>query len=138
MLLLVVLPLAGCALGHGADRRNDAMMAQRLLAAGFHDVPADSPEKLARLDAMPDRLFTTALYDGKPYHLLADRRGCRCVYIGTEGAYLRYQDLEVKSEIPSSNRADARALEDAAAVDRLEFFWHPSDTGTVFPSGLQP
>jgi hypothetical protein len=135
ILALVALLLAGCALRRGGEGR-DSAMGRRLLAAGFRAVPADSPEKRARLEAMPDRLFTTVTRDGKPYYLLADRRGCECLYVGNERAYLRNQDLEIRSEIVSSERADALAAEDAAAVDRLEFFW--SYTAGVFPSGTEP
>ena len=50
ILLLVALPLAGCTTVRKVEGRDDAKMIQRLEAAGFRAVPADTPEKKARLE----------------------------------------------------------------------------------------
>jgi hypothetical protein len=138
-LLLVTLSLAGCTAVRKVEGRDNAKMTRRLLAAGFRAVPADTPERLARLEKMPDRLFTNVTRDGKRYYLLADRQGCSCMYVGTERAYLRNQDLEIKDEIVASERADALAIEDAGAVDRLDYFWtYPAYEQDIYPTDMQP
>ena len=139
LLLLLTLSIAGCSTVRKVEGRDDTTMTRRLLAAGFRAVPADTPEKMARLEKMPDRLFTTVNRDGKRYYLLADRRGCSCMYVGNERAYLRNQDLETRGEIASGERADTLAIEDAASVDHLEFFWaSPAADQPVYPTDMQP
>ena len=136
--LLVVLPIVGCAVSRKIEGR-DNTIGNRLLAAGFRAVPADTPEKLARLEQMPDQLFTTVTRDGKPYYLLADRRVCKCMYVGNQRAYQRNQDLEIKGEIATSDRADKLAAEDAASIDRMESFWSPRQVeNSDFPTGTPP
>lgn len=142
LLLLVPLSLAGCTAVRKVEGRDDSTMIRRLQAAGFREVPADTPEKLARLEKMPDRLFTMVMRDGKKYYLLADRRACSCMYVGNERAYLRNQDLEIKGEMVAGKRADALAVEDAAAVDRLDYFWtygaYEQDIEPIYPTDMQP
>jgi hypothetical protein len=139
ILLLVTLSLGGCTTVRKVEGRDDPKMTRRLLAAGFRAVPADTPEKMARLERMPDRLFTKVTREGKPYYLLADRRGCSCMYVGNERAYLRNQDLEIKGEIAAGERADALAVEDAASVDRLDYFWtYSAYEQQIYPTDMQP
>ena len=137
--LLVVVPLGGCTLARKVEGRDDSKLADRLLAAGFRAVPADTPDKMARLEKMPDRLFTTTTRNGKRYYVLADRGGCKCMYVGNERAYQRNQDLEIKGENATTDRANALAAEDAGSVDRLESFGEPRAVNSSdFPSGTPP
>jgi hypothetical protein len=59
--LIIALPLAGCA----AIQRSEARDKEQLLAAaGFQAKPADTPEKLANLKAMPPRQLVARSKDG--------------------------------------------------------------------------
>ena len=142
ILLLVTLSLAGCTAVRKVEGRDDAKMTRRLEAAGFRAVPADTPEKKARLEKMPDRLFTKVMRDGKPYYVVADPRGCGCMYVGNERAYLRNQDLEIQGEMVAGKKADALALEDAREVDRLDYFWsygaYEQQIEPIYPTDMQP
>jgi hypothetical protein len=142
ILLLVTLSLAGCTAVRKVEGRDDSTMTRRLEAAGFRPVPADTPEKKARLAKMPDRLFTKVMRDGKPYYVVADARGCNCMYVGNERAYLRNQDLEIQGEMAAGKKADALAVEDAAAVDRLDYFWsygaYEQQIEPIYPTDMQP
>lgn len=138
-MLLLTLLLAGCTTVRKVQGHDDAKMLHRLEVAGFRPVPADTPQKKARLEAMPDRIFTTVTREGRKYYVLADRRACSCLYVGNERAYQRNQDLEIKGEIAAGERADALALEDAASVDRLDYFWSPGAyEQQIYPTDMQP
>ena len=94
--LIVALPLAGCA----AIQRREAKTTEQLLAAaGFQAQPADTPEKLANLRAMPPRQLVSQAKDGTVVYAYADPDYCRCLYVGGPPAYSVYQRLAVQQEI---------------------------------------
>jgi hypothetical protein len=102
--LIVALPLAGCA----AIQRSEAKDTEQLLAAvGFQAKPAETPEKLADLRAMPLRELVSRSKDGTFVYTYADPDYCQCLYVGGPKEYSRYQHLAVKRQI-------ARDLRDAS------------------------
>jgi hypothetical protein len=94
--LIIALPLAGCA----AIQRSEARDTEQLLAAaGFQAKPADTPEKLANLRAMPPRQLVSQAKEGKFVYAYADPDYCQCLYVGGPQEYSAYQRLAVKQEI---------------------------------------
>jgi hypothetical protein len=94
--LIIALPLAGCA----AIQRSEARDTEQLLAAaGFQAKPADTPEKLANLRAMPPRQLVSQAKEGKFVYSYADPDYCQCLYVGGPQEYSAYQRLAVKKEI---------------------------------------
>jgi hypothetical protein len=94
--LIIALPLAGCA----AIQRSEAKDKEQLLAAaGFQPKPADTPEKLANLRAMPPRKIVSQAKDGKFVYSYADPDYCQCLYVGGPNEYAAYQRLAVEKEI---------------------------------------
>jgi hypothetical protein len=90
------LVIAGCA----TIQRSNAVDNEKLLAAaGFHMELADSPEKRARIEAMPQRELVVRTREGKLYWTYADVAFCNCMYTGDEAAYQRYQNLSVTKQI---------------------------------------
>ena len=94
--LIVALPLAGCA---ATQRREAKATEQLLVAAGFQAQPADTPEKLANLRAMPPRQLVSQAKDGKFVYSYADPDYCQCLYVGGPTEYSAYQRLAVQQEI---------------------------------------
>ena len=76
--LIIALPLVGCA----AIQRSEARDTEQLLAAGFQAKPADTPEKLANLRAMPPRQLVARSKDGNFVYTSADPDYCHCLYVG--------------------------------------------------------
>jgi hypothetical protein len=112
---------AGCGMMAGRQERKEAeVIGERLVAAGFRPVPADTPAKQAQLAKMPNLLFTsTTNKQGQRRYLLADPDRCRCLYIGDDADYQRYTNLELgqeeKTSLAAQKRADRQAgLNDAA------------------------
>src|SRR5262245_42398704 len=99
--LIVALPLAGCA----AIQRSEAKDTEQLLAAaGFQAKPADMPDKLANLRAMPPRKLVSQSKEGRFVYSYADPDYCQCLYVGGPAEYSAYQRLAVKKGIAQAQR----------------------------------
>ena len=109
----------------GAREAGDQEHRQLLSAAGFDIKPADTPEKLANLQAMKQRkVVRRENKDGRLQFLYADAAVCRCVYVGDEQAYQRYQDLAVRQQIAI---ADQEAELDASMDTPWAYEWGAPD-----------
>jgi hypothetical protein len=103
--------LGGCA----AIRNARAIDTERMLAAaGFQMKMADTPEKLDRLEAMTQRKLVPHQKDGKVFYVYADATSCKCIYVGTEQAYQRYQKILVQKQIADEQMQAAEMNEDAS------------------------
>jgi Tfp pilus assembly PilM family ATPase len=109
-LALAVL-VAGCA----AIRKEEAQSTESVLAAaGFRMKPADTPERLANLQAMRPRKIVPREKDGHVVYAYADPTGCRCLYVGDEAAYQRFQQLSIQKQLAQENMMAAQMNKDAA------------------------
>jgi hypothetical protein len=81
----LVLGLAACATTAGTE----SLLSQ----AGFRQLPADSPKKVAHLQTLPERRLVARTYQGKKYYVFSDPNGCKCLYIGNPAQYQAYQGL---------------------------------------------
>ncbi|HEY7490257.1 MAG TPA: hypothetical protein VIH59_04020 [Candidatus Tectomicrobia bacterium] len=95
MLLMLVVPLAGCA----TIQRHEAKDTEQLLTvAGFQARPADTPEKLNTLKTMPPRKLLAREQEGQVVYTYADPDYCQCLYVGGPQEYSEYQQLAVQRE----------------------------------------
>lgn len=96
-------------------KRQDAdQVESTLAAAGFKMKPADTPERLAKLQSMPVRKIFTGQRDGETVYLYADAEFCKCLYVGRQEQYDRYQRLAIEKQIAQERVAAAEMNEDAA------------------------
>jgi hypothetical protein len=96
IVLVIALALAACATiqqGETLDKE------QMLAAAGFRMKLADTPEKLATLMSFPQHQLSTGFKDGKMFYLYADATTCKCLYVGNEKAYQRYQRFAMEKQL---------------------------------------
>ena len=120
--VVLVMLLAGCA---AIEKQETRSTEQLLSAAGFGIKPADTPDKLATLQAMKqNKLVRRQTKDGRLQFLYADAGVCRCVYVGDEQAYQRYQDLAVQQQIAI---ADQEAELDASMDTPWAYDWGAPD-----------
>ena len=104
-------------LASGCSTNSQAIETERLLAAaGFQMRLADTPDKLTRLTAQPQRTLVPHNQDGKIMYSYADAKVCKCIYVGTERAYGRYQKLALVHE-DSVRRLQAAQYQEDAAMD---------------------
>jgi hypothetical protein len=89
-----------------------------LAKAGFRQMPADTPAKLAHLQTLPEHQLVARDYKGQRYYVYADASGCRCLYIGGSQQYQTFQQLMVEKS--QENKA---ALEEATnwEIQSLDF-----------------
>jgi hypothetical protein len=96
-------------------KRQDAEQVESTLAAaGFTMKPADTPERLAKLQALPVRQIVPQSKDGETVYVYADPDFCKCLYAGRQEQYDRYQRLALERQIAQERVAAAEMNEDAA------------------------
>ena len=71
-----------------------------LSRAGFRQLPADTPQKVAHMQTLPDRKLIARTYQGKKYYVYSDPEGCKCLYIGNPEQYKTYQGLVQQLQAP--------------------------------------
>jgi hypothetical protein len=118
--LFALVPLLGsCA----AIQNQNAMDMERMLAAsGFKMKLADTPQKMAALEGLPQRKLVPQQHDGKLYFYYADATSCKCMYVGSEKSYQQFQKLATQRKMAQDYRWAAQANMDA----RMNFgMWGP-------------
>ncbi len=106
-LLLALAVAVGCS--------GQVIQTERLLAAaGFQMRLANTPEREAHLAKMTQRQLVPEMQDGSLRYVYADAKYCKCVYVGTEKAYQRYERYALKQRISDQRLAAAQMNEDAS------------------------
>ena len=106
--------LAGCS----ADVAGKEDM---LTAAGFAFKPADTPERIASMKALPPHRFVHQMHNGQLVWLYADPSICVCVYAGDQAAYAKYQQEAFQKHIADEQQSAAMMNEDAAMQANMNF-----------------
>jgi hypothetical protein len=118
IVIVTTIVLAGCAT---IEKQETKSTEQLLSASGFDIQPADTPEKLASLQAMKqNKLLRRQTKDGALQFLYADAAVCRCLYVGDQQDYQRYQKLAVQQQIAI---ADQEAALDASLDSPWAYGW---------------
>src|SRR6059036_3369268 len=105
--------LGGCA----AMRRREARdTGDLLVSAGFTTKPADTPERVQQLHAMPPLKLVSESKDGNVVYRYADPYTCDCLYVGDQQAYAEYKRLALEKQI-ADERLEAAEAEESAAMD---------------------
>jgi hypothetical protein len=112
--LAAAIGLGGCA----AMRQEAAHRKENLLvASGFAMKAADTPEKLAQLQAMPQlRMVARPAPNGGVVYTYADAQGCKCLYTGNAAQYQEYRRLALQQQIAEA-QVEAAEANEAAAMD---------------------
>lgn len=104
---ILVLALAGCAVVKEVQKNEAADKEQLFAAAGFKVKLADTPQKMTHLQTLPQRKIFTKERKGKVYYLYADPLNCKCLYVGDQAAYDRFQQLQEQRQIVAQERMAA-------------------------------
>jgi len=106
----LTLGIVGCAT---TSLQTEGLLSQ----AGFRQIPADTPEKLAHLKTLPERrLVARTAKNGKKYYVYADPDGCKCLYMGNPTQYQSYQGLAQQQQAQQSHGVEeAREWEEQNA-----------------------
>jgi hypothetical protein len=119
LLLSALLGISGTALSCAAIERSEARSTEDLLAAaGFRQLPADTPQRIDVLSSMKPRTLTTVVRDGSLHFVYPDPTNCNCLYVGTQSNYDEYKRLALQQEIADEQVMAAEDEQDAA-------YWGP-------------
>ena len=108
--LAALMGLAGCA-GVGVQEKEG-----QLSAAGFVRLQADTPARVAKLQALPQNSIVFSQRKSGPVYIYADAAGCNCAFVGTPAAYQSYQEIRAANNIAQMQETTAE-LNMAAAED---------------------
>ena len=115
--LLLSAALGGC-VSVGAPEKEG-----RLSAAGFTRLQADTPQKMAKLQALPQDTIVYAPRKKGNAYIFADAAGCGCAFVGGEAAYQQYQQIRAANNI--AQMQETTALLNAEAADDWGGAWGP-------------
>jgi hypothetical protein len=120
-LLILSAALCGC-VSIGAPEKEG-----RLSAAGFMRLQADTPQKMAKLQALPQDMIVYAPRKSGNAYIFADAAGCACAFVGNEAAYQQYQQLRAANNI--AQMQETTALLNAEAAADWGGVWGPAVPG---------
>lgn len=101
--LIVALLGAGGLLGCVSTSQMVSQKEDNLLASGFIEKPANTPERQAMINKLPAHTFVKRVHGDTVHYVYADPLVCDCLYVGTQQAYGQYQRY-----LQQKNLADER------------------------------
>ena len=114
-LLLLTIVVAATSFACASIQNSEAIKTERVLAAaGFQMRLANTPEKLAKVAAMTQRKLVPHEKDGETMFVYADATACKCVYVGTQQAHQRYQQLAIQQKLAKQAENTAAMNQDSA------------------------
>ncbi len=87
----------------------------QLSAAGFTRLQADTPQKMAKLQALPQNSIVYSPRKKGNAYIYADASGCGCAYVGNEAAYQQYQQIRAANNIAQMQETTAMLNAESAA-----------------------
>jgi hypothetical protein len=107
-LLIVSLFAVSCTFGPKPVVSPSRNIEGLLLDAGFVRNPADTPEKMARIQSEVQRKVIPVQEEGQTYYLYADADFCQCLYVGDERAFNRFEELIYMKNLERNSCIDDR------------------------------
>ncbi|MGA8193463.1 MAG: hypothetical protein WB902_08840 [Acetobacteraceae bacterium] len=94
-----------------------------LAAAGFTQVPANTPQRQTSLASLPPHKFAQQVRNNVVLHIYADPTICDCLYVGNQAAYDRY-----RQEVFAKNLANEQQM--TAQINEMN--WGPWGPGWYY------
>lgn len=126
MALALALIAATCAAGCAESARHRANRIEPMLAAsGFRMHPADTDDREQKLANLPPLKLQYFFINGHPRYWFADPKYCKCIYIGGEEDYQKYQQLRLKERVARQEQEAAELNQNAAAQYQMNMMMWP-------------
>lgn len=100
--------LSACTTGAGTSVAKE----DRLAAAGFTLLPANTSKRQAMLKRLPPNKFVKSVHGNKVTYVYADPVGCNCLYVGSQQAYGQYRKAQQDARIANTNLWAAETYSD--------------------------
>lgn len=117
--------LAGCSLVQETPAQRAERIEPMLAAAGFHMLPADTPERIAETQRLTPLKVRYYIDNGKPRYWFNDPVGCHCVYVGGEKNYQQYEQIRLSQLAARQQAAAAQMNEEAAEQEQMNMMLWP-------------
>lgn len=93
--------VAGSACASGPRQKRQAAERERLLtAAGFRQIPADTPERADALERLQPGAVVPVLHRERTFYVYPDKQTCKCLYVGRADEYDSYLNLVKQQKNP--------------------------------------
>jgi hypothetical protein len=79
----------------------------KLEDAGFKMREANTPQKMARLRAIPPRVMVPHRKNGQLYYVYADPDYCKCAFVGDAAAMQAYRDMVAQRRLQQPDNVSA-------------------------------
>jgi hypothetical protein len=115
MITVLGIALAGCATGPSSSPGQS--QADLLRAAGFKLLTADTPQRQAYMETLPNKKMVCNRYQGQTCYLICTDPGSKQCYVGDQAAYQRYQQMAIQQNMSEDmhrvweDRSDPEALQ---------------------------
>ena len=96
-----------------------------LAAAGFHMLPADTPERVAETQRLTPLKVRYFIDNGKPRYWFNDPVNCHCVYVGSEKNYQQYEQIRLSQQAARQEAEAAQMNEEAAEQEQMNMMMWP-------------
>jgi hypothetical protein len=111
LIVCAAVGVAGCA---SYAQRYAQANEDGLEAAGFEKRLADTPEKLAYVRRLTQRKIVVYQWQGRLYYAWPDARFCKCLYVGNETQFQKYEKLGFEQKVELERRTAAEENEAAS------------------------
>ncbi len=125
LLATAALSIVGCAslskIGKPTPQERAQQLEPMLSAAGFAMLPADTPARMDQLSTLPP--LTVSYYvgrTGKLHYWMADPKFCKCLYLGNEQAYQRYEQMRMQEKFEQKENESAEDNLAAAQEEEMD------------------
>ena len=105
----VCISLAGCA----TPQERISQKEDRLAAAGFTVLPANTSERRAELDRLPPNKFVQRPHGDQMEYVYADPVDCNCLYVGTQQNYGNYRQEMFQQHLADQQQMTAMMYQNA-------------------------
>ncbi len=107
--LVLLAGLAGCE----TQQQVVAAKEDSLAAAGFTQIPANTPQRVAMLSRLPPNRFIRRVHGDTVTYVYGDPLVCDCLYVGSQQAYGQYVAVKQQLQIANEQALAAQEYTDA-------------------------
>jgi hypothetical protein len=107
--------------GKPTPEQKAAQIEPMLAAAGFVMLPADTPKRQQQITNLPPLQISYYVgKTGKLHYWMADPNYCKCLYLGSEQAYQRYEQMRLQEKWEQKEDETARTSLEAAQEEQMD------------------
>lgn len=107
----------------------------KLEDAGFKMREANTPQRMARLQAIPPRVFVPHRKNGQLYYVYADPTYCKCAFVGDPAAMQAYRDMVAQRRLQQPDNVGGGGGANVVAEMQTEM---NDESGTNFDDIFHP